>query len=62
MTHRGRPIAGERAECPKCHRWIGYWPDKLDYHVAWLMRHRTRTGFCFGLPAGEWCDGRYYVG
>lgn len=59
---RGRPIKGDKQECPECHRWVGYWPDKLDDHVAHLMRHRTREDGLYGRARGPWCDGTTYTG
>jgi hypothetical protein len=62
VTTKGRPEKGETAECPKCHRWVGYWPDKLDYHVAHLMRHRSREHGRYDVMRSAWCDGTQYVG
>lgn len=58
---RSRPIKGDRIECPECHRWVGYWPDKADYHRCHLMPHRTREFSRHGFN-GPWCDGREYIG
>lgn len=61
MTDRTRAVRGDRVECPKCHRRIGYWPDRMNYHVAHIMPHRERIGL-YGRPAGEWCPGDWVAG
>ena len=61
MSTRGRPEKGMKLECPKCGRYVGYWPDKLDYHVGHLMRHRTGQ-WCGGEAYGPWCDGKERIG
>lgn len=58
VSTKGAARKGDRAECPECHRWVGYWPDKLDYHVAHLMPHRVEHGWTMG----EWCEGNWRAG
>lgn len=62
-TTRGRTFKGDRLECPVCHRRVGYWPDKLDYHVGHLMRHLVPRNRVVAPPlTPEWCEGTTYVG
>lgn len=61
VTERGRARKGDRAECPKCHRWVGYWPGKLNPYRVYFMRHRTGQ-WCGGEAYGPWCDGPESVG
>lgn len=62
VSDRTKVERGARAECPKCHRWIGYWPDRMDYHVAHLMPHLTVEPGGIGSRNAVWCEGRQYVG
>lgn len=58
---RARARKGDRTECPECHRWVGYWPDKENPYVAYLMPHRTgeRVG---GAPYGPLCEWTVSIG
>lgn len=59
MSRRARAEKGMKVECPKCGRWVGYWPDKLDYHVAHLMPHNLDS---LGRRRMPRCEGQVYVG
>ena len=54
---RGRARKGDRIECPTCHRWIGYWPDKTNPYLAHLMPHRSHEGL-YGHGVGPYCAHR----
>lgn len=57
MSTKRRPIKGDRVECPECHRFVGYWPDKLNPYKAHLMRHRSGK-FAGSYAHGPWCERR----
>lgn len=57
MSTMGRTFKGDKIECPGCHRWIGYWPDKMNPYLAHFPQHRTHEGL-YGRPSGDWCEER----
>lgn len=46
------PIPGALIECPVCHDWIGYWPDKLNPYKAYIMSHGPKNARCEGRMVG----------
>lgn len=61
-SQRGAVVKGDKLRCPECGRYVGYRPDKFDYHVGHLLPHRVSEDGLYGRAVGEWCHGREYVG